>query len=58
MKNSHNPVCNFYISKNKARFWVRDTMHIWRQNIGQQGEGRSYIYSAVISKPTQNTLQQ
>ncbi len=58
MKNSHNPVCNFSISKNKVGFWVRDTMYSRRQNIGQQGEGRAYIYSAVISKPTQNTLQQ
>jgi hypothetical protein len=58
MKNSHNPVCNFYISKNKARFWVRDNMNSRQQNIRQQEEGQSYIYSAVISKPTQNTLQQ
>jgi hypothetical protein len=58
MKNTHNPVFNFYVSKNKARFWVRDIMHSRRQNIRQQEEGRSYIYLVIISKLTQNILQQ
>ena len=58
MKTLHNPVCNFYISKSKVRFWVRDNMHSRQLNICQQGDGRVYIYLTIISKPTQNTLQQ
>jgi hypothetical protein len=57
MKNPHKLICNFYISKNKVRFWVGDNMHSRQLSISRQEDMQSYIYLAVISKLIQNTLQ-
>ncbi len=58
MKKIHNPVCNFYIPKNKPCFWVRDNMYSRQQSIRQQDKDLSYIYLTIISKLIQNPLQQ
>jgi hypothetical protein len=58
MKKLHNPVGNFYRSKNKLCFWVRATMLYSQLNIMQQGGRYLHIYLAPLSKSLQNTLPQ
>lgn len=51
MKNPHKLVCNFYISKNKVRFWVRDNMHSRPSDISHQGDGGQILIKALSQKP-------
>ncbi len=57
MKNTPNPVGNFYIPGNKLCFRVGDHIHCRQLNIRQQGERRAPIHLVIISKLIQNTLQ-
>ena len=58
MKNLHNAIGNFYIPENKLCFRVGDVMHCRQLNLRPQGQRQAPVHLPIISKLTQNTLQQ
>ena len=52
----HNTDGDFYFSKNKNSFWVRNVMAGMQLNISKQGDMQPFTYVAIFSKTLQNTL--
>jgi hypothetical protein len=49
---------DFYFSKNRNSFWVREGMYAGQQNISTMRGRQPYIYVASFPKTTENTLQE
>jgi len=57
MKNTPNPIGNFYIPENKLCFRVGDHIHCRQLNLRQQVQRQVPVHLAIISKLIQITLQ-
>jgi hypothetical protein len=54
----NNAGTDFYFSKNKNSFWVRDVMFARQPNTTTMPARQPYIYVANFPKSTENTLQE
>jgi hypothetical protein len=58
MKKVYNPIFDFFIPEKRCCFWVGVVMQTVRLSLRKQQNTQSYVYVVLLTKITENTLQQ